>query len=131
MKYKFEFNHDERHFDKAFPSTIDPEKAIKDISKLKEDEHLKKTVGIEKILTLGNPQTPNDIFVLGLAFGSAYSMERLVNHISDSDRLPDPRIMRAMLDGLMEAAYGHGSEGKYGLDKEGFKEHIQEEKNDF
>ena len=127
MKYKFEFNHDERHFDKAFPSTLNPEEAMRDINKLQKGEvELRKTEAIEKILIKLDPQTPNDIFVLGLAFGTAHSLEKLIESVRHG--LPSPQLMQVMLDTLMEAAYGEGS---YGLNKEEFNKHIKEKKNDF
>jgi hypothetical protein len=133
MNFKFEFNHHLKHFDDAFPNNINPKDVFEILDKIQaKSKDLNKTEVMEMLLTDHNPQTPNDIFVLGLAFGSATSLERLVNMSRDS--LVPPAVSQAVLEGLMRAAYGNAVEECYEkveLNKEEFNKHIKEKKDDF
>ena len=131
MKYKFEFNHKVDSFSQSIPSTVNPAEATaKLFSMMRNEEAKSKSELIEMILKAIDPQTPNDILMLGIAFGTTHAMERF----ADPDAgLPPPAITENILMHLMKYAYGkdRGGMGTWSIDEDKVEEHIKQEKHDF
>jgi len=127
MKYKFEFNHKTDNFTKSIPSTMDPIDITSKLREIISKDVSSKSEMIESIINTADPQTPNDILVLGIAFGATHAMERFSD---PSAGLPPPIITESIIAQLMRAAYGKET-GTWSIDEEKVEKHIKQEKHDF
>ena len=128
MKYNIKFDHKASNLSDAIQVSLDINKVTDDFRELLKENNLQKTEILEQILNKYDPQTPTDLIAIGVVLGGLNGTEMVIGHVKDANIPPD--LMKEMFESLLNKAFKPNI-GNMSLDKESFKEVMNDDKNDF